>query len=79
MGNRCLNDIFSYCAGEPEATTRTEDYIVCGQPNPKAIEKGNQRTTSDGKYIIGERTSPMCKLNSASCGCYLKEPERSEK
>ena len=79
MGNRCLNDIFSYCTGEPKATNRTEDYNVCGQPDPKKIGKGNQRTTGDGRYIIEERTFLACKLNIASCGCYLKESERSEK
>lgn len=51
--NRCANDIFSYCAGEPKETTKTEEWNVTPD-----VSNRNIRT----------KTIRACKLDKETCG-----------
>ncbi len=73
--NRCLNDLFTYCKGEPKATTITEEVIVSGVPDPRLVKKGQEKTSADGKYIVEERIRPACELSCQTCRKYTKASE----
>ena len=75
MRNRCMNDLFGYCAGDAKPISITSEYIVIGKPNKELIAKGKQKTTADGQYIVEDRSFPACTKDQKSCGGYITATE----
>ena len=62
--NRCLNDLFCYCSGEPKSSPREEEWNV----------SPHTRNNQTGKEI---HTVPACKLSLKTCGNYKTDKEES--
>ena len=53
-GNRCLNDVFTYCTGEPKRCTKEVETVVV--PSTKNKNTGRRLDTI-----------PYCELNQSNC------------
>ena len=79
--NRCLNDLFSYCKGEPVKTSKSDDFVVAGFPDERTARNyigGPVRVSNDKTKLLRTVISPACSRDCLTCGNYFKPSEMSK-